>query len=154
MSYCRFGDDSDVYVYSDACVGGWSTHIAARRRIRPLTEDCPSKEDFENEEVWKAAHRAWMERVFSDDNYEELQLPPEGDYYHTETVADTIDLLKRLQGLGYVVPVRAFDRLQWEALLERTTGIKIRHRGQPNRRFRKEYKMWRKSLENNDAIRL
>ncbi len=31
MSYCRFGPDSDVYVYADVG-GGWTTHLVCNGR--------------------------------------------------------------------------------------------------------------------------
>lgn len=43
MSYCRWSDDSDVYVYED-CRGGWTTHVTNGEDFNDSTPgDCADR---------------------------------------------------------------------------------------------------------------
>lgn len=47
MSYCRFSSDnwkSDLYCFEDDVIGGWTTHVARRRRVGIIPYD--QFEDF------------------------------------------------------------------------------------------------------------
>jgi hypothetical protein len=95
MSYCRWGDDSDVYVYSDVR-GGWTTWVAARRK----------REGY----IFSPAN------VVKDmeDGYVDIDLPYVGKGFNDATLAKCIARLEDLRALGYAVPQYALDRLRKE----------------------------------------
>jgi hypothetical protein len=96
MSYCRWGADSDVYVYED-CAGGWTTHVCNRRKKAEFspTQDTTIK-DFM-------------------DGYAEIGLPSDGGDYYDETPTQCADRLELLRNEGYIVPQYAIDSLREEA---------------------------------------
>ena len=86
MSYCRWSSDHfecDVYVYED-CSGGWTTHVAGRRRKNKLPDEIkamyPSRDDEEWVEKYMAAEKASREWYESQpcDEYACNYLQPDG----------------------------------------------------------------------------
>ena len=116
MSYCRWSSDnwrSDVYVYEDTN-GGWTTHIAGRRRTGldtlppdPLTLDMSDPEWLDK---YKAHDKALEALPF-----EEINLPLVGKSFNDSDPGACADRLEMLRGLGYHVPQYAIDELREEA---------------------------------------
>ena len=96
MSYCRWSSDSfrcDLYCYEDVH-GGWTTHVAGRRRVMPDDfrdpwSECDAK-DLQDEEkfkkVWEG-HQEFMSRL-DEFPFEELSLPGAGKTYNDPTLED------------------------------------------------------------------
>ncbi len=140
MSYCRWSSMNwrcDVYVY-EHCAGGWTTHVAGRRRIFPPIPDLPLHRfprlggDYSRElrrvvypSRWHAAaahvlfgawawwHRLsmWTVRIIP---LRPIGLPFDGETFSDDTAADCADRLEWLRGLGYIVPQYAIDALRSE----------------------------------------
>jgi hypothetical protein len=119
MSYCRWSSDNfkcDLYVYEDAN-GGWTSHVAARRRVG-LDTLPPSPYDMignapaeETAAAYKAYHDALKRLPF-----EKLTLPHAGETFNDPDPASCAERLKYLKGLGYNVPDYAIEDLTDEAL--------------------------------------
>lgn len=141
MSYCRFSSMNwrcDVYVYADVG-GGWTTHVAARKRLMQPIPDLPlmflptfggrwngDARRMEYPSCWQAlAARVffgvaafWHNRV----HMASLHLMPlrsigkahDGESYNDATPTECADRLERLRAAGYVVPQYAIDALRLE----------------------------------------
>ena len=118
MSYCRWSSDNwkcDVYVYEDVN-GGWTTHVAGRRRLK-LDTLPQSPYDLltggsvpENwNEIYRTYHDALGKLPFED-----ITLPHAGDSFNDPMPSDCADRLETLRGLGYHVPQYAIDELRAE----------------------------------------
>ena len=103
MSYCRWSSDNwkcDVYVYEDVN-GGWTTHVAGRRRLK-LDTLPQSPYDLltggsvpENwNEIYRAYHDALGKLPFED-----ITLPHAGESFNDATPQDCADRLKELRAL-------------------------------------------------------
>jgi hypothetical protein len=60
MSYCRWSSDHfecDVYVYED-CSGGWTTHVAGRRRKNKLPDEIKAMYVDMSDPEWPAKYMA------------------------------------------------------------------------------------------------
>jgi hypothetical protein len=126
MSYCRWSSNDwqcDVYVYEDAR-GGWTTHVAGRRRV--FTEPLPAPVDLprgytqDQFDAWYARHRAVLDIV---DRTEPtpIVLPHDGDTFNDPTPGDCADRLAHLRDLGYLVPDHAINELRTEQTETTTT---------------------------------
>lgn len=141
MSYCRFSSMNwkcDVYVYADAS-GGFTTHIARRKRIFPPIPDFfnlrlptfGSTWDRESSRLkypsrWQeiAAHyfysfiSFWHNRVHMASlrliPLRPIGLPHDGGTFNDETASECADRLESLRQAGYVVPQYAIDSLREE----------------------------------------
>lgn len=147
MSYCRFSSDnwmSDVYVYADVA-GGWTTHVASRRRRIPPVPPFPlhripisllgarleRKEGAGSKLVYSSRVREmvgkavfgmaalWHSRVHMA-SLKRIPLRPIGKPQDGQTFSDPSpeDCANRLEGLramGYRVPQYAIDALREEA---------------------------------------
>jgi hypothetical protein len=99
MSYCRFSSDnfkSDVYVYAHIA-GGFMTHVAANRIVGGIPPD--------------VAYRDFMAEP---PEREPIGGPHDGESFATDSIEETIELLRDLQSKGYHVPTHAFERLNNE----------------------------------------
>lgn len=142
MSYCRFSSMNwrcDVYTYEDV-FGGWTTHVAGRRRLFPPIPDIPimwlpsfgGQWDRETRSMtypgrWhKLAARivfgftAWWHNSVHMRSLEliplrPIGLPHDGEQFNDPTPCDCADRLESLRALGYVVPQHAIDALREEA---------------------------------------
>ena len=141
MSYCRFSSMNwmcDVYVYADVN-GGWSTHIAGRRKMFPPIPELPlslfnfkgrwSKKkrkviypDRKTEIIahawfwiWSKWHRWVHQFSYSLIPFKSLNLPHDGEYFTDNTAGECADRLERLRDIGYIVPQYAIDSLRGEA---------------------------------------
>ena len=102
MAYCRWSSNDfqcDIYVYAD-CTGGYTTHIAANRRIfkEPLPAEIPFTK--ENADAWLERHRRVMVMV-SEASFEEIKLPLAGTHHYNLNVEDCANFLRKLKDLGY-----------------------------------------------------
>lgn len=141
MSYCRFSSDNwhcDVYVYEDVS-GGWTTHVAGRRRLFPPIPDVPimrmpsfgGRWDRERRRMaypsqWHAlAARIvfgfwafWHNRV----HMLSVRLIPlrpiglhfDGETFNDPTPVECAERLEWLRSLGYIVPQDVIDALHEE----------------------------------------
>ena len=115
MSYCRWTDDSDVYVYEDAS-GGWTTHVAGRRRIDPPPG--PSLELLRDGQVFWYLMLDRMSdsaREVTGDPMEDLAAPSAGKSFNDPTPGECADRLEALRAEGLMVPQYAIDDLREEA---------------------------------------
>ena len=109
MSYCRCGNDSDVYLYASV-VGGWTLHVAQNKKIKemtPMSEKFPLTE--EDREQWV---REW------DECWEIITLPDAGASFRFDTIDEVIEKLNDLKTKGYIVPEYAYERLYREKVNE------------------------------------
>ena len=149
MSYCRFSSmnwKSDVYVYADV-MGGWTTHVASRKRAIPPIPGIPihklprlnGKWDKELRKVVYPNRRNritarilygftgfWHRRV----HMASLRLIPlrpiglahDGESFNDETPGECADRLERLRAMGYQVPEGAIQALREEEAEENQQG--------------------------------
>lgn len=149
MSYCRWSSMNwrcDVYVYEDVS-GGWTTHVAGRRRIIQPIPDIPlgwlprfgatwSKETrkvvypskwhkraahmmFSLSALWhKYLHQPTMDLI----PLRPIGLPHDGDSFNDGEPGECANRLESLRAMGYIVPQHAIDALREEQieLLEAT----------------------------------
>lgn len=142
MSYCRFSSMNwmcDVYVY-EHCDGGWTTHVAGRRRAIPPIPSLPlhrfprwgGRWDQERRETlyptrWHrlAAHIGFRiyglwDRLLHQPTLDliplrDIGLPHDGAAFNDETPGKCADRLEALRAIGYKVPQYAIDALREEA---------------------------------------
>lgn len=117
MSYCRWSSMNwtcDLYCYADI-TGGWTTHVAHRRRVEAVPED--RQEDFIagkiSLEECTELHRQQMialERI----PFEALRLPHAGETFHDSTLAELKRRLLELRQLGYRFPDEVIDQIEAE----------------------------------------
>lgn len=105
MSYCRWSTDNftcDLYCYED-CSGGWTTHVAARRRTPEYTElpDWTKVDAAELDE--------WGAKSFVD-----IGLPHDGESFNDPTLEDFLARVTSLRDMGYVVPDRVIENIKQE----------------------------------------
>lgn len=92
MSYCRFGDDSDVYVYNS--FSSLAIHVAKSRCIREL-----SSEDT-------------MEEILA--SFKPIDLPHDGASFYPVSINACVNQLLILRNLGYKVPEYVITQLRQE----------------------------------------
>jgi hypothetical protein len=117
MSYCRWSSMNwtcDLYCYADI-TGGWTTHVAPRRRIDAVPED--RQEDFIARKIsiaeYTQLHSQQMialQRI----PFEPLRLPHAGETFHDSTLAQFKRRLLELRQLGYRFPDDVFDQIDAE----------------------------------------
>lgn len=115
MSYCRFSSDDhqcDVYVYAD-CHGGYTTHVAARRRV--FAEPLPPKIEVSSDTIdaWLGRHRIVM-AMCERSELVPIGLPHDGETFEHATALECAEHLECLLDLGYRVPRYAIDTLREE----------------------------------------
>lgn len=101
MSYCRWSSDDwmcDCYVYQDVA-GGYTIHVAARRRIR---RPQPAV-DESSPERFAETFMAQMKDVESIP-LEAIGMPHDGATYRLSSLPELRDTLLMLQAAGYNVP--------------------------------------------------
>lgn len=120
MSYCRWSTDnfrSDVYVYA-ASSGGWTTHVAGRKRIgdRPtdpydpqifLTMDFKDPVQVAEWEQRKAAHDKWLEAA----DWHDVPEPYGGTSYNDDTPQECAARLRTMKAAGIYVPDGVIEEL-------------------------------------------
>lgn len=141
MSYCRFSSMNwmcDVYVYEDVS-GGWTTHVAARRRRFAPIPDVPwgSLPRFGSE--WSPERRCmvypsllhaagarivygfvafWHNRIHMGSlrfiPWRRIGLPFDGERFNDNTPGECAGRLEALRMMGYRVPQYAIDALREE----------------------------------------
>lgn len=150
MSYCRWSSMNwrcDAYVYED-CGGGWTTHVAGRRRvIQPIPDllggrfsmslhrwsgcsyDRKAGKMVYSYRVRGAIYSAWMRFVSFWHRYihhasldltplRPIGLPHDGESFNDDTASECADRLERLRALGYIIPQYAIDSLRAELISE------------------------------------
>ena len=113
MSYCRFSSERfqcDVYCYADTS-GGYTTHVAGRRRTEPAPEMDLAKMAGSQAECdrYNAAMAEWEKLPLLD-----IGLPHDGETFADPTLAALRERLVGLKALGYVVPESAFAAIDEE----------------------------------------
>ena len=105
MSYIRWSDDSDVYVYHNVN-GLYSIHVAGNRKI--------AGKEFDDLKAFHMNAKD-MEGYFNK-CYEPINLGHDGDDFHEKTLEDTWERLMSLRLIGYRVPDVAFERIEKEMM--------------------------------------
>lgn len=107
MSYCRWSTDGfkcDLYCYEDVS-GGWTTHVAGRRRVGELPEspfdDLVAKAI--TSEQFTERYKTYMDAVGAQD-FVDIDLPHAGETFNDSTLKLFRDRLVYLRGLGYSFP--------------------------------------------------
>ena len=128
----------DVYVYEDVG-GGWTTHVAGRRRAIPPIPDMPLQWLPNFGGVWSKEERCmlypsrwhrlasrafgrvwhfWHYRVHMGSldliPLRPIGLPFDGESFNDPTPGECASRLEWLRGLGYIVPQGAIDALKAE----------------------------------------
>lgn len=114
MSYCRWSSDDfqcDVYVYEDCC-GGWTTHVAEKRRI-PV-EKFPKEVSMSNIKKWIKRNEK-VNKIIDKSPLVKIGLPYDGETFNDPTPRDCANRLIELREIGYNVPQYAIDALLEEA---------------------------------------
>lgn len=114
MSYCRWSsmnDMCDVYVYEDVA-GGWTTHVATKRRILPPIPSLPlGRVPTRLWLLWdRYVHRATLHLI----PLRPIGLPHDGCSFNDSTPGACADRLESLRAMGYRVPLYAIDTLREE----------------------------------------
>jgi hypothetical protein len=112
MSYCRSGEDSDVYVYGTRDRDGQEyilCHVAYNRGTR-----------FEFTKRWMNRPVGWLRTLLVHAymhplNHKRLRNPNRGRTFSETDPANMAEVLIGLRLSGLKVPQRAIDRLQEEA---------------------------------------
>lgn len=146
MSYCRWSSMNwrcDVYVYEDVG-GGWTTHVAGRRRLLPAIPDLLGSKlsmrlrswvgvywDRETRKMiypyrwrallyrpWTSFLSFWHNRVHMGSLHlsplRPIGLAHDGESFNDPTAGECADRLESLRDLGYIVPQYAIDALRKE----------------------------------------
>ena len=112
MSYCRWSSldgQCDVYVYADVS-GGWTTHVASLRPVKPW-KPMPSYELPWEE--FESLYKAHSESVASTPK-RRIGLSHNGESFNDATPGECADRLEALRAEGYIVPQYAIDELREE----------------------------------------
>ena len=124
MSYCRWSSDDfqcDVYVYEDVC-GGWTTHVAGRRRVLPdaVRAAFPAITDAGNVHQYFDRHAAVMSWIESEPQHwtDLSRLPSAGATFNDPTPTACADRLELLRSEGFHVPQYAIDELRAETITD------------------------------------
>jgi hypothetical protein len=127
MSYCRWSSDnfrSDVYIYEDAG-GGWTTHVAGRKRIgdRPddphswkwiqIIGDNPTPEQLAMWEEAKKKHKDWLNE---DGPWQPVPEPWCGQSYNDSTPQACAARLKQMKADGLYIPDGVIEELESETV--------------------------------------
>lgn len=141
MSYCRWSSDNwrcDVYVYEDVS-GGWTTHVAGRKRMLPAIPDMPLEHfpDFGGKwshetrlmtypnrwaklcaKVFFGLWAFWHNRVHMTSvrliPLRPIGLAHDGESFNDPSPGECADRLVALRSAGYKVPQYAIDSLRQE----------------------------------------
>lgn len=108
MAYCRWSD-CDVYVYADIG-GGWTTHVAGRRRVGGKGPDM----DMSSAQRIMETYQARMKWLEEHKEMEDLDLPGAGETFNDPTPGECADRLEALLKIGFDVPPEVIDELREE----------------------------------------
>lgn len=112
----------DVYVY-ESTYGGFTTHVAARRRIIPPIPNVHIRFNSKrpaliNKLIYSFA-TFWYNNVHMMSlrfiPLRPIGLPHDGENFCDETPSECADRLEKLRAIGYNVPQYAIDALREEA---------------------------------------
>jgi len=117
MSYCRWSSmdwTCDLYCYEDVA-GGWTTHVAGRRRVGDIPSDrvndfCEGK--ISGEEFMRL-HQEQM-RVLETLPLVDIELPHAGETFSDPSLEDFRERLVGLRSLGYRFPDHVFESIDEE----------------------------------------
>lgn len=125
MSYCRWSSDDfqcDLYCYED-CGGGFTTHVAARKRVIPAdrlppklawpSNNSTKEERLEWAEKYLARNEALM-KVLDSLPHEPLGLPFDGQTFNDPDLESFRDRVKALVAAGYRVPADVVESIEEE----------------------------------------
>lgn len=117
MSYCRWSSDNwqcDLYCYED-CSGGWTTHVASRRRVGDIPDD--RMQDFLEMKItaeeYIENHKAQMEAV-GNSELVCIGLPHDGETFNDATLEQFKARLLLLRSIGYRFPDYVLERVEEE----------------------------------------
>lgn len=120
MSYCRWSSDDfmcDLYCYADVS-GGWTTHVAARRRARKPEVASPYTLEAmmlaqRDPEAWSALYTAYH-RELAAIHADPIGLPHDGESFNDATLEDFRARVVMLRDAGYNVPAYVIDEIDAE----------------------------------------
>jgi hypothetical protein len=120
MSYCRWSTDDfmcDLYCYEDVN-GGWTTHVAARRRVRRPTSPSPYTLEAirtakPGGDTWAKTARAYHDELASIP-HENIGLPYDGQSFNDDTLEDFRARLLMLREAGYQFPDSVLEEVDAE----------------------------------------
>jgi hypothetical protein len=117
MAYCRWSSMNwrcDLYCYEDVS-GGWTTHVAGRRRVGEIPDDRFA--DFVAKKItveeYMALHRAQMDAL-EKTQLVDIDLPHAGETFSDPTLEAFKDRLLYLRGVGYVFPDHVLEEIDAE----------------------------------------
>jgi len=113
MSYCRWSSDNwkcDLYCYADTS-GGYTTHVAARKRIGPI----PEMPDIlkVSADDWLKGYRA-QAQALDESKLKPIGLSEDGKIFNDPDLESFLERVKWLKGLGYNVPDYVIEDIQEE----------------------------------------
>lgn len=128
MSYCRWSSDNfrcDLYCYEDVS-GGYTTHVAGRRRLG-LDTLPPSPYDDEAFELirqkkndeWEARYKAY-DKALNALEFEDITLPHAGLTFNDPDLETFKMRLLSLRSLGYRFPDYVLEEVDEEIAAERS----------------------------------
>jgi len=116
MSYCRWSSDNwkcDVYCYEDVS-GGWTTHVAAQKRVGEIPRYSFAKDDSKEElDRFMREYKAHNEAV-DKSTLEPIGLPYDGETFNDPTLEEFKERLIMLKKAGYNVPAWVFETIDEE----------------------------------------
>lgn len=123
MSYCRLGDDSDVYCYGHV-EGGFVVHVASSRLKKgylyeflpkipkPLWNQNTEKPNPRELAEWKKLFDTFKKEY--NEAFEEIPLVFAGTVFRVPSHKLFREKLVELKTIGYKVPDRVFERIDSE----------------------------------------
>lgn len=117
MSYCRWSSDNwkcHLYCYEDVS-GGWTTHIAGRKRIGTIPDD--RMDDFMlgkiTAEEFAKLHKVQMDAL-GELPFEDITLPHAGETFNDGSLEGFRDRLLSLRSIGYHSPDHVLEDVNRE----------------------------------------
>ncbi len=122
MSYCRWSSLNgycDAYVYEDVH-GGWTTHMAGRRRVAgALADNFDLLDAFPAGDKEHTAAKLWAEQhrlaMGQDLEFIDIDHPEAGASFNHDTPEECAANLERLQSEGFIIPNSVIRDLREEA---------------------------------------
>lgn len=118
MSYCRWSSDGfqcDLYCYEDV-TGGWTTHVAARRRRERISPDFQDIIKMPREQ-WNAAlklYNAELTKALSAEDHPPIGLPYDGETFNDPTLEAFLERVIMLRDAGYKMPSYLIPNIEQE----------------------------------------
>jgi hypothetical protein len=110
MSYCRWGYNSDLYIYE--AEDGFICHVAARRRVwQSPPPEFPKNGDLKALTAWYEEYTSLLE---DSQDFTPIQLQHAGETFSTDTAEEMAQVVEMLIAEGYLVPDYVIPSLREE----------------------------------------